>query len=99
MSSGRRAPPASRPSAPPSAATPGEPAGDVLLFVDAIEGDRARLLLGAEAFEVPRRLLPADAKEGAWVRAAFSVAPSPPDEGAALRNKLGGADDGGDIKL
>ncbi len=99
MSTGRRAPPASRPPAPASAATPGEPAGDALLFVDAIEGDRARLLLGVEAFDVPRRLLPVDAKEGSWVRASFSAAPSPPDEGAALRKKLGGGDDGGNLKL
>jgi hypothetical protein len=94
MSTGRRTPPASRPPAPPGA-TPGE----ALLFVDAIDGERARLLLGVEAFDVPRRLLPAGAEEGTWLRASFSAVPSPPDEGAALRNKLGGADDGGDIKL
>ncbi len=74
---------------------------DHLLFVDAIEGGTARLLLGVEAFNLPARLLPAGAKEGSWVRLSFQIAPAPPDEDAAdaLRRKLGGDDDGGDIKL
>lgn len=74
---------------------------DQLLFVDAIEGGTARLLLGVEAFNVPARLLPAGAKEGSWVRLSFQIAPAPPDEAAAdaLRQKLGRDDDGGDIKL
>lgn len=72
-----------------------------LLFVDAIEGDSARLLLGTEAFTVPARLLPAGAKEGSWLRPSFALAPAPPDDGAsaALRRRLGRDDDGGDIKL
>lgn len=74
---------------------------DRLLFVDAVEAESARLLLGVEAFNVPARLLPAGAKEGSWVRLSFQIAPAPPDEDAAdaLRRKLGGDDDGGDIKL
>jgi hypothetical protein len=72
---------------------------DQLLFVDAIEAGIARLLLGVEAFEVPARLLPADAKEGSWLRPSFQIAPAPPDPADALRHKLGRGDDGGDIKL
>jgi hypothetical protein len=70
-----------------------------LLFVDAIEAGIARLLLGVEAFNVPARLLPADAKEGSWLRLSFELAPAPPDQADALRRKLGQGDDGGDIKL
>ncbi len=70
-----------------------------LLFIDAIEGDSARLVLGVDAFNVPKRLLPAGAKEGSWLSLALKVAPDPPDEGGALRQKLGRDDDGGDIKL
>lgn len=70
-----------------------------LLFVDAIEGDKARLMWGVEAFDVPARLLPAGTREGAWLRLNLSPAPAPPDEGAALRQKLSRDDDGGDIKL
>jgi hypothetical protein len=74
---------------------------DRLLFVDAIEADSARLLMGVEAFNVPARLLPAGAKEGSWVRLSFEIAPAPPDDAAAdaLRGKLGRGDDGGDLKL
>ena len=74
------------------------PAPD-LLFVDAIEGDKARLMWGVEAFDVPARLLPAGTREGAWLRLALSPAAAPPDEGGALRQKLSRDDDGGDIKL
>lgn len=70
-----------------------------LLFVDAIEAGIARLLLGVEAFEVPARLLPADAKEGSWLRLSLELAPAPPDGADLLRRKLGQGDDGGDIKL
>lgn len=72
-----------------------------LLFVDAIEGGSARLLLGTEAFTVPARLLPPGAKEGSWLRPSFALAPAPPDDraSAALRRRLGRDDDGGDIKL
>jgi hypothetical protein len=70
-----------------------------LLFVDAIEGGSARLLLGVEAFNLPARLLPAGAKEGSWVRLSFEISEAPPDEAEALRRKLGQGDDGGNIKL
>lgn len=70
-----------------------------LLFVDAIEGEKARLLWGVEAFDVPVGLLPAGTREGAWLHLTLSAAPAPPDEGGALREKLSRDDDGGDIKL
>jgi hypothetical protein len=72
-----------------------------LLFVDAIEGDHARLLLGVDAFTVPARLLPSGAKEGSWLRASFELTAPPPEdaEAQALRRRLGKDDDGGDIKL
>lgn len=72
-----------------------------LLFVDAIENGRARLLLGREAFDVPAALLPHGAREGSWLRWSLALAPAPPDDdqGAAVRAKLGRGDDGGDIDL
>ena len=72
-----------------------------LLFVDAVEDGRARLLLGRDAFEVPAALLPRGAREGSWLRWSMALAPAPPDEeqGSALRAKLGREDDGGDIDL
>jgi hypothetical protein len=84
--------------APDPEAGAGAPA--TLLFVDAIENGRARLLLGRDAFEIPAKLLPNGAREGTWVRLSFAAAAAPPsDDGAALRAKLGRADDGGDIEL
>ena len=58
----------------------GTEANDVRLFVDAIEGERARLLLGEEAFEIPARLLPEGAKEGSWVSVSLALVPAPSDE-------------------
>ncbi|MFL5305281.1 MAG: hypothetical protein ACJ8F1_08710 [Polyangia bacterium] len=71
-----------------------------LLFVDAIESGTARLVgSGGAAFTVPARLLPAGAKEGSWLRAAFVLTDPPPDDAAEIRRRLGRGDDGGDIKL
>jgi len=70
-----------------------------LLFVDAIDGDKARLMWGVESFDVPLGLLPAGTREGAWLHLTLSPAAAPPDEGGALREKLSRGDDGGDIKL
>jgi hypothetical protein len=77
----------------------GEPPDGALVFVDAVEGDRARLLLGVDAFDVPARLLPTGAREGSWLRLSMKLAPAPPDEGDATRRKLGRDDGGGDIQL
>ena len=74
-------------------------AGEMLLFIDALEGTHARLLSGLDAFEVPARLLPPGAIEGTWLRLSLTPAPAPPDEAEALRAKLARDDDGGDIKL
>jgi hypothetical protein len=72
---------------------------ETLLFVDQIDGGWAHLVLGEEAFDVPARLLPAGTKEGGWLRWTFAAAPAPPDDAAAIRNRLKRGDDGGDIKL
>jgi hypothetical protein len=69
-----------------------------LVFVDAIEDDRARLLLGEDAFTVPRVLLPDDAREGSWLRLSVAITP-PPSEPDDLRRRLGKDDPGGPIKL
>jgi len=86
-------------SAGPQQGGAGAPPAPDLLFVDALEGDKARLMWGVEAFDVPAGLLPAGTREGAWLRVSLSPAASPPDEGGALREKLSRDDDGGDIKL
>lgn len=70
-----------------------------LLFVDAIDEGRARLLLDEEAFTIPASLLPADARAGSWVRLSLTVAPAPPSPADAIRKKLARDDDGGPIKL
>ncbi len=72
-----------------------------LLYVDAVENGRARLLFGRDAFEVPAVLLPRGAREGSWLRWSLELAPAPPDDdqGSTLRAKLGRDDDGGDIDL
>lgn len=83
-----------------SAGNPSDSGGnDVRLFVDAVENDRARLLLGVEAFDVPARLLPEGAKEGCWVSVSLTLVAAPPDDAAAIRRQLSGDDDGGVIKL
>src|SRR5450631_142716 len=72
---------------------------DVLLFVDAIEDDEVAVLLGEKRYRFPRALLPAAAKEGAWLRLAID---SSSKVGAAIeaeRARLVRSDDGGNIKL
>jgi len=70
-----------------------------LLFVDAIEDDRARLVLDEEAFTVPARVLPKGAREGSWIRLSGDVVPAPQSDAADLRKKLARDDPGGPIKL
>lgn len=81
-------------------ASSGVPPASPLVYVDAVEGEIARLVLsGGTAFSVPVRLLPPGAKEGSWLQASFALAPPPPDHAAEIRARLGRDDDGGDIKL
>ncbi len=72
---------------------------DTRVFVDAVVGPTARLLLGDKAFDVPATLLPGGAREGSWVRLRVGVVPAPDDGTEALRAKLGQGDPGGTIKL
>jgi hypothetical protein len=69
------------------------------VFIDEVEDLVARLVLNEQVFHLPRALLPADAREGQWLRISVALAPAPPDDGAALRKRLGEGDPGGDIKL
>ena len=70
------------------------------VFVDAIDGDRARLLLdGEHTLEVPARLLPSETREGAWVWLSFAPAEPPDGDSAARRTRLQRDDDGGDFSL
>lgn len=80
----------------PKSTTP-EPKTTVV-FVDAVEEGRARLLLGDDAFTVPASLLPAGASEGSWLKVTATVTP-PQADPDALRRKLGRDDPGGAIKL
>jgi hypothetical protein len=78
--------------------TPTEKAS--VLFIDEIDEDSARLLLGTRAFTVPRALLPKDLREGQWLRLSATGTSAPPgDDTTARRASLGAADPGGKIKL
>lgn len=68
-------------------------------FVDEVEDEVARLLVGDQAFTLPRSLLPTGAREGSWVEITMAPAPPPPDDTEARRKRLGRRDPGGDIKL
>jgi len=68
-------------------------------FVDEIDGETARLLVGDDTVHAPSRLLPPAAREGTWIRLFVEVLPAPPNDTAALRRKLGKSDPGGPIKL
>jgi hypothetical protein len=46
----------------------------LLLFIDAIEGDDAWILLGEQRHRMARALLPQDAREGAWLRLSVDAA-------------------------
>jgi hypothetical protein len=80
---------------PPGRAKPPGPP----LFVDAIEGGVARLLLGTRAFALPAALLPAGVKEGGWVTVRVAPTSAPPDDTEAIRAALAKDDPGGDIEL
>jgi hypothetical protein len=74
-------------------------ASRTIAFVDALEDDVVRLLIGGEAFTVPRALLPAGAGEGSWIALWSAVVPAPPGDTEERRRRLGQDDPGGDIDL
>ncbi len=43
------------------------------VFLDSINGNKARLLFGREEFVVPKALLPKDAREGDWLAVLFEI--------------------------
>ena len=69
------------------------------LFVDAIDDDTARVLLGERVFTIPAQLLPHGAREGDWVEIAVGVVPAPASEADEIRERLAKDDPGGPIKL
>jgi hypothetical protein len=74
-------------------------ATETIVFIDEVEDLVARLVLNEQVFHLPRALLPAEAREGQWLRISVTVTPAPPDDSEALRKRLGESDPGGDIKL
>ena len=74
-------------------------ATETIVFIDEVEDLVARLVLGEQVFHLPRALLPADAREGQWLRISVALTQAPPNDSAALRKRLGESDPGGDIKL
>jgi hypothetical protein len=74
-------------------------ATETIVFIDEVEDRVARLVLGDQVFHLPRELLPADAREGQWLRISVAMTPAPPNDSAALRKRMGEGDPGGDIKL
>jgi hypothetical protein len=72
---------------------------DTLVFVDALEGGTARLLVGEDAFALPANLLPPGAREGTWLRLSLAIVPAPPSKAEGIRRTLSDDDPGGDIKL
>lgn len=74
-------------------------ATESMVFIDEVEDLVARLVLGEQVFHLPRGLLPAEAREGQWLRISVALTPAPPNDSAAVRKRLGGSDPGGDINL
>lgn len=94
-------PPATPAAAPQAAAPPTH-----LAYVDAIEGDVARVLFADRAgewrpFTLPLHVLPADIKENSWVSLRGHTHDPPPwaESVRSLRARLGRDDDGGDFSL
>jgi hypothetical protein len=71
----------------------------VLLFVDAIEDDEVRVLLGEQRHVLPRALLPPGAREGSWLRLALAPSQKVGEEIEARRARLLRSDPGGKVKL
>jgi hypothetical protein len=74
-------------------------ATEAIVFIDEVEDLVARLVLDQQVFHLPRGLLPAEAREGQWLRISVALTPAPPNDSAAVRKRLGEGDPGGDINL
>ena len=90
----------------PPADTPASSPARTLAFVDAVLEGVTRLVLrdaGGEwrSFNLPRSVLPVEAREGTWIELGVSVSAPPPEaeQAEALRARLGRADKGRDISL
>lgn len=48
-----------------------------IAFVDSIDGDNVRILIGGQSSlaELPRTCLPAETREGDWMRVSFEILP------------------------
>ena len=71
----------------------------VLLFIDEIDDDEVFVLLDEKRWSLPRALLPAGAKEGAWLRLVVDSSQKLGEEIEARRKRLLRKDPGGNIKL
>jgi len=71
----------------------------VLLFIDAIADDEARVLLGEIPHSFPRALLPPGAREGTWLRLTVDRSQKLGEEIEARRARLLRSDPGGKVKL
>lgn len=85
---------------------PKSPPARTLAYVDGIEEGTARLVLRDargewRSYDLPRSLLPTDAREGLWIELVTRLTTPPPEAEAtaALRARLGRGDKGGDIAL
>ena len=75
-----------------------------VVYVDSIEEGVARLVPSEgelRTVSVPAAWLPAGVREGQWVELQVRAAAPPPghEESKALRERLGGGDDVGDLAL
>lgn len=96
-----------RPSTTTPAATPG--AVTHRLFIDSVTDGVARVSAQtptsgdsepAPGLSFPAALLPAGVGEGAWIEVQIhATTPPAGQDNAAARQRLGQADDGGDLKL
>lgn len=69
------------------------------LFVDEVERDRARVLLGERVLELPLELLPPGVREGDWLQMEVGVIPAPPTDTEERRRRLAKDDPEGPLKL
>ena len=70
-------------------------------FIDAIDGDVARVIAEGIAISLPRSALPVGATEGQWMEWTTRIIPPPAETSHTEeeRRRMSKDDDGGDIKL